>query len=98
MPPVDKNVASPVQAMMMMTSPVVTKRVSAEGKTRVANLLKAGKSDDEIIEELFLASLTRRPTADEVEVAKRVIAKDRKTGPENLQWALLNSTEFLVNH
>jgi hypothetical protein len=98
MPPVDKNVASPVQAMMMMTSPVVTKRVSAEGSTRVANLLKAGKSDDEIIEELFLASLTRRPTADEVEVAKRVIAKNRKTGPENLQWALLNSTEFLVNH
>jgi hypothetical protein len=98
MPPQDKNIASPVQAMMMMTSPVITKRVSSEGNTRVANLLKAGKSDDEIIEELFLASLTRRPTAAEVEVAKRVIAKDRKAGPENLQWALLNSTEFLVNH
>ena len=37
-------------------------------------------------------------TADEVEVAKRVIAKDKKTGVENIQWALLNSTEFLVNH
>jgi hypothetical protein len=98
MPPVDKNVASPVQAMMMMTSPVVTKRVKAEGNTRVASLLKSGKSDDEMIEELFLSSLTRLPTAEEVEVAKRVIAKDRKTGPENLQWALLNSTEFLVNH
>jgi hypothetical protein len=98
MPPVDKNVASPVQAMMMMTSPVVTKRVSAEGNTRVANLLKAGKSDDEIVEELFLASLSRRPTPAEVEVAKRVIAKDKKTGVENIQWALLNSTEFLVNH
>src|SRR5262249_709280 len=56
MPPVDKNVSSPVQAMMMMTSPVVTKRVSGEGSTRVANLLKAGKSDEEVIEELFLAS------------------------------------------
>ena len=84
--------------MMMMTSPVVTKRVAAEGSTRVANLLKAGKSDEEIIEDLFLASLSRRPTADEVEVAKRVIAKDKKTGVENIQWALLNSTEFLVNH
>ena len=48
MPPVDKNIASPVQAMMMMTSPVVTKRVSAEGDNRVANLLKSGKSDDEM--------------------------------------------------
>jgi Protein of unknown function (DUF1549)/Protein of unknown function (DUF1553) len=98
MPPVDKNVSSPVQAMMMMTSPVVTKRVSGEGSTRVANLLKSGKSDEEVIEELFLSSLTRRPTADEVDVAKRVIAKDRKAGVENIQWALLNSTEFLVNH
>jgi len=42
--------------------------------------------------------LSRRPTTEEVEVAKRVIAKDRKTGPENIQWALLNSAEFLVNH
>ena len=98
MPPVDKNIASPVQAMMFMTSPVVTKRISAEGKTRVAKLLQSGKSDDEMIEELFLASLSRRPTTEEVEVAKRVIAKDRKTGPENIQWALLNSAEFLVNH
>ncbi len=98
MPPVDKNIASPVQAMMMMTSPVVTKRVAAEGNTRVANLLKSGKSDEEILEELFLAALSRRPTADEMEVGKRVIAKDKKTGVENIQWALLNSTEFLVNH
>ena len=98
MPPVDKNVASPVQAMMMMTSPVVTKRVAAEGSTRVANLLKANKSDEEALEDLFLAALTRRPTADEMEVGKRVLAKDRKTGLENIQWALLNSTEFLVNH
>jgi hypothetical protein len=98
MPPVDKNVASPVQAMMMMTSPVVTKRVAAQGNTRAAQLVKSGKSDDAILEELFLAALSRRPTADEAEVGKRVLAKDRTSGVENIQWALLNSTEFLVNH
>jgi hypothetical protein len=97
-PPVDKNIASPVQAMMMMTSQVVTKRISAEGTNRVANLLKSGKPDDEMIEELFLSSLSRRPNPEEAEVAKRVIAKDRKIGLEDLQWALLNTTEFLVNH
>jgi hypothetical protein len=97
-PPVDKNVASPVQAMMMMTSQLVTKRISAEGTTRVAKLLKSGKTDNEMIEELFLSSLSRRPTTDEVEVAKRVIAKDKKIGLEDIQWALLNTTEFLVNH
>jgi len=98
MPPVDKNVASPVQAMMMMTSPVVMNRVSHEGNTRVAKLLKSGKSDDEMIEELFLASLSRLPNTEEMNVAKRVLAQDKKTGPGDLQWALLNTTEFLVNH
>jgi len=97
-PPVDKNVASPVQAMMMMTSPIVTKRVRAEGTTRVANLLKSGKPDDAMIEELFLSTLSRRPNAEEVEVAKRIIATDKKVGLEDIQWALLNTTEFLVNH
>jgi hypothetical protein len=97
MPPVDKNIASPVQAMMMMTSPIVTKRVSSENN-RVSNLLKAGKSDEEIVEELFLSSLSRRPTSEEMEVAKRVLAADKKVGAENIQWAMLNSAEFLVNH
>jgi len=39
---VDKNIASPVQAMMMMTSNVVTARVKSEGSTRVAKLLTSG--------------------------------------------------------
>jgi flagella basal body P-ring formation protein FlgA len=82
----------------MMTSPIVTTRIRAEGTDRVANLLKSGKSDDELIEELFLATLSRRPKTQEVEVAKRVIAKDKKIGFEDIQWALLNTTEFLVNH
>ena len=65
---------------------------------RVAKLLQAGKSDDQVIEELFLATLSRHPKTDEVDVAKRVIAKDRTIGFEDIQWALLNTTEFLVNH
>ena len=97
-PPVDKNIATPVQAMMMMTSPVVTKRLSPEGGTRVASLLESGKSDDEMIEELFLATLTRRPTTEEVVVAKRLLEPDRSVGAGDLQWVLLNSAEFLVNH
>src|SRR5438093_13649384 len=48
LPPVDKSMASPVQAMMMMSSPVVTKRVGAVRTTLVANLLNACKSHDGI--------------------------------------------------
>jgi hypothetical protein len=96
--PQNVNVSSAVQAMMMMSSPIVNDRVVAEGTTRVATLIEAGSSDDEIIEELFLASLSRWPTPEEVTVAKRLLAEDTRTGAEDIQWALLNSVEFVVNH
>ena len=83
LPPADKSMANAVQAMMMMSSTVVSNRVGTEGSTRVANMLKAGKSDDQIIEDLFLSSLSRYPAAGELEVAKRVIAgRGRQQGVE----------------
>jgi hypothetical protein len=98
LPPVDKNTATPMQAMVLMSSPIVNKRVSAEGTTRVANLLKSGKSDDEVIDELFLSSLVRHPSAEETQVAKRLMAENRKDGTETIEWGLLNCAEFLLNH
>ncbi len=92
------NKASPVQAMLMMASPVVNNRVKGEGSTRVAKLLNSGKSDDDLVQELFLASLSRLPTADEVRVARELMTPDRKKGAENVEWSLLNSAEFLLNH
>jgi hypothetical protein len=100
LPASDKSMANVIQAMMMMSSPVVTTRVDqAKQNTRVAKLLKAGKSDDEIIEELVLTSLSRYPTAEEKELAKRLITeKGKAEGVESLQWVLLNNPEFLLNH
>lgn len=92
------NKASPVQAMLMMASPVVNNRVRGEGSTRVAKLLSSGKSDAEIVEQLFLASLSRRPTREEIGAARQLMDADRRQGAENVQWALLNSAEFLLNH
>jgi hypothetical protein len=61
--------------------------------------LKSGGSDEAIIEDLFLASVSRLPSADEVEVAKRVIAeRGKQKGAEDIHWAVLNSPEFLLNH
>ena len=98
-PPVDKTMATPMQAMMMMSSIVVTDRVTSQGDTRVANLLASGVSDEAAIEELFLAGLTRYPGAAEVTVANRVIAaRGRAQGLEEIQWSVLNSPEFLLNH
>jgi hypothetical protein len=99
LPPVEKNITNPMQAMMIMSSDVVTRRVSAaKGETRVAKLLESDRSDDQLIEELYLSSVSRLPTAGETEVAQRFLAEDRTRGAEKLQWALLNSPEFLLNH
>jgi hypothetical protein len=92
------NKASPVQAMLMMASPVVNNRVKADPSTRVGKLVSSNMTDEQVIEELFLASLSRKPTADEVKVAKELMTPDRKRGAENVEWSLLNSVEFLLNH
>jgi hypothetical protein len=87
------------QALQMINGPVVhTKLRDANG--RVAKLVAANKPDDEIINELYLAALSRRPVAAELDAAKKHIAtnSDRKLAMEDIGWALLNSKEFLFQH
>jgi hypothetical protein len=93
------NRASAVQAMLMMTAPVINNRVSAKPNSRVATLL-ASKTDTEVLNELFLSTLSRLPRPEETEVGLRLFreSKDRAQNAEDIQWALLNSVEFLLNH
>ena len=99
LPPAEKSMASPVQAMMLMSSPVVKSRVVASGDNRVANLLKSDQTDDEMIEDLVLSSLSRFPTEGEMDVARHLIEeKGRTLALETFQWVLLNNPEFLLNH
>jgi hypothetical protein len=97
-PPPIGNKASTLQALLMMSTKAVNDRVLAQNGSRVQKLLESGKTDDEVIEELFLSSLSRWPLPAERQVALQYMAKDRKVGTENLQWVLLNSTEFVLNH
>lgn len=97
-PPMITNRASAVQAMLMMSSPAVTERVRATPGTWLQQFLDSGKTDAQVVEELFLRILSRRPTEAETEVALRILAKDRTQSAEDLQWVLLNTAEFLLNH
>ena len=51
-----------------------------------------------LVERLYLATLSRRPLASELDVALSALGKDREQGLENLHWALLNKPEFLFNY
>ena len=89
---------SSLQAMMLMQSKIVTERVAAKGSSRVDQLLKENLTDAELVEELYVGTVSRKPSPKEAEIALRTIAKDRQRGAENLQWALINSPEFVFNY
>jgi hypothetical protein len=69
-------------------------------KGRVAALAKSKLSDEELADELFLATLSRRPTADQKAGAVEAIksAKTRAEGVTDVIWALVNTREFILNH
>jgi hypothetical protein len=65
-----------------------------------ARLARAGKTDAEIIERLYLLALSRRPSDRERTTAEALVksAPSRKEGLEDLLWTLCNSKEFLFVH
>jgi hypothetical protein len=73
--------------------------------SRLAGLLKDKKDDLEVLDELFLATLTRQPTAKERQwfldyrAAKKADnARARQALFADTLWALINTTEFIFNH
>lgn len=83
------------QVLRLMNSPQLN------NASMLAPLLKAGKTPEQVVEHLYLATLSRRPTAHERE---RTLALVRKNTSESRQaygdilWVLLNSSEFTLNH
>jgi hypothetical protein len=94
----DGNRPTTLQALLMTGSGVVNNRVLAENGGRLERLLASGKPDAEIIEEIFLTTLGRKPVAAERELALQAFERNRKEGAEDLQWTLMNAIEFILNH
>jgi hypothetical protein len=86
------------QALVMMNSALVHAATSARGKTLLAELLAAKKSDDEIIAALYERVLARKPTTAEKAICLRHVRKveKREEALEDILWGLVNSTEFLL--
>lgn len=88
---------SPLQPIMMMRSPVVNDRVMAAKDSRVQRLLGSYPDNGKVVDELFMASLSRQALPAEKALALKAMEQDRVRGAENVQWALLNLVEFLYN-
>ena len=85
------------QAFHLIAGPQISKLLS-DPKNRLATLLNEGKSDGQIVEELYWAALTRAPTDDELRSMTRHVAeaKDRRKALEDVLWALMNAKEFVL--
>ncbi|HEY3788846.1 MAG TPA: DUF1553 domain-containing protein, partial [Urbifossiella sp.] len=83
---------------MLNNAGVLAKVRSAKG--HVALWLKEGKSTEEIVERIYLATLSRRPTPHERDLVKKHLStiEDKAAGLQDVQHALLNVNEFLLRH
>ena len=86
------------QALVMMNSVLVQVYTSAKGKTLLSELLAKGQTDEQIVAALYERVLARKPTAEEMATCQRFIRKvgDRQEALEDVLWALVNATEFLI--
>ena len=89
------------QAMHLVNGETINTWVSSPGNIVDRLLGKPDLSDENRVEEIYLASLTRRPTAEELAEVKPKLAGDevsRKKAYQDLLWAILNTKEFAYIH
>ena len=90
------------QALHLMNGETVSQKIEQGGM--VKRLVAEGKTPDQIIDQIYIRSFTRKPTAEE---KKQLLAQVAAVGEDKAQqelvlndvfWAVLNSKEFMFNH
>jgi hypothetical protein len=83
----------------MINGPLVAGKLR-EPSNRIGQLVAANKSDSDIAQELYLATLSRLPREPEIKAITEHVkaSQDRRKALEDVHWALLNSKEFLFRH
>jgi hypothetical protein len=86
------------QALYLLTDAEIQERMSV-AKGRLASLTKVA-DDRKVVEELYLASLSRFPTTRELQesIRYREECESREVWMEDLLWSLVNVREFIFNH
>ena len=87
------------QALNLVNGKTISDAVADAGG-RVAKAILSGRSDRDLVAELYLASLSRPPTADELESGLKYLqsGSGRAVRAQDLLWALVNSKAFLYNY
>ena len=91
--------ATLAQVLLLSNSDEIENKIT-DGNGRVARHFKAATPIPQVIEELYLAALSRRPNADErhrIEIFLESEA-DKQKAVQDVLWVLINSKEFSFNH
>jgi hypothetical protein len=83
------------QVLRLMNSPQLN------NASMLGPILKSGKPPAGVVEYLYLATLSRRPTPHELNRTLALVRKYRNQPRQayaDILWALLNSSEFTLNH
>jgi hypothetical protein len=89
------------QALTMMNGKFVKEATSSARSATVTAVIdgKRGGPLARRIEELYLAVLSRKPRPNETKrLLEHAAGRDSKQALRDVLWALLNSTEFILNH
>ncbi len=86
-------------AIELFNGPTIHEKLR-DANNRFRKLLAAGKSIEEVVRELYLASVCRPPSDVELKAALDHCSKspDPAAGIEDVCWALFNTDEFLFQH
>lgn len=87
------------QAMHLLNSPEIAEKINH--RHGIAQKLAETLSPNEIIDELYLRTLSRFPLKNEKELMRQAftdLEEDHRAATQDVLWALLNSKEFVFNH
>jgi hypothetical protein len=86
-------------AIQFFNGPLVYGKLRDENN-RFRKLIAEGKTDEEIVTQLYLAAVCRSPSEKEMEasIAHLKSKEDRVAAFEDVCWAIINTNEFLFQH
>lgn len=93
----DEVAGSIPQALVFMNGANVNAGIRASGRTALAKMMSEIKDDQALVTEIYLRVLAREPSSKEMSTCLAYVKKvdNRNEAFEDLQWSLINSTEFL---
>ena len=86
------------QALHMINGDTLSRKIG-ESK-RLQKQLDAGQKPAQVVEVIYMACLSRKPSPEETQKLETLLAAEpnARNAVDDIMWAVLNSREFLFNH